>query len=321
MRTPDPYRAIENRSTGAKEVGAIMNYGISTSYFSKNFSFDRLEVFKRAAKCGFEYVQLPITDEYYDYADAEWEGIRNAADEAGVGLFFGMALSAKNDVSSENEQTRQEGIKFVKKVLRGVKRTSATGVGGINYVAWGDLRPPVRKVERRKRSVESIREIGRYAEDLGLIYGLEIANRNEEFLLNTAEEAREFCEDVGCKAVRIVLDTYHMNIEEDDIPSAIRVAGDLLYNVHICENNRKMPIGRNHVIDWIGVGAALRSIGFDGMLTFEPFADPYGDRAIGSKIWRELADDLSEAALDHDASRGLAFIRQIMRGEGACKEF
>lgn len=289
-----------------------MNYGISSSYFCKDFQFDRPTVFRRAKACGFSYVQLPITDAYGDFTDGDWLRIRDEADEAGIGLFYGMALSPGRDVSSEDAQVRRNGMDFVRKVLRGVKLTGAAGVGGINYTVWGGFQPPIHKSERRKHSVHSVRELGKYAEDLGLIYGLEIVNRNENFLLNTAAEARAYCEEVGVNSVRIVLDIYHMNIEEDSIPDAIRTAGDMLLNVHICENNRKMPLGRNAVVDWKGIARAFRDIGFDGYLTFEPFANPYGDRAIGSRIWRELAEDLSDEGLDRDAAAGLAYIQGLM---------
>lgn len=153
-----------------------------------------------------------------------------------------------------------------------------------------------------------MREAIKKAEDLGLFYNVEVVNRFEQFLLNTAEEAVAYLNAVGSRNLKILLDTYHMNIEEDTIRGAIETAGPYLGHLHIGENNRKPP-GYGH-IPWDEVGSALRSIAFQGWVVMEPFLMPGGEIGRDIKVHREL---MPAADLDEEARKACAFTRKFLR--------
>ena len=114
-------------------------------------------------------------------------------------------------------------------------------------------------------------------------------------------------EQVGHPRVRILFDTFHANIEEKSIPEGYRLLGKRLKHVHTCENDRGIP-GTGHV-DWPGVFAALRDVGYDGWLTIESFGFMLGDLSAAAAIWRDIAPTPESIAFD-----GVAFLRRMLAG-------
>ena len=111
-------------------------------------------------------------------------------------------------------------------------------------------------------------------------------NRFENHVLNTAEEGVAFVREVGKPNVKVHLDTFHMNIEEDSFGEAIRTAGPLLGHFHTGENNRRVP-GKGR-LPWHEIGTALREIGYDGAVVMEPFVKMGGGVGSDIKVWRDL---------------------------------
>ncbi len=134
--------------------------------------------------------------------------------------------------------------------------------------------------------VEAVQRIGRRAEALGLLVAIEVLNRYEAHLLNTAQEAVRFVEEVSCDSVGILLDAYHMNIEEADLRSAIFTARDHLVLFHAADSNRQ-AVGRGHT-DFLGLMRTLKGIGYDGSIIVECTAsgpDPF--TPVKGEGWRD----------------------------------
>ena len=132
------------------------------------------------------------------------------------------------------------------------------------------------------------------AEKLEITICLEVLNRFEGYLINTAAQAEALIREVGSSRLKIQLDTFHLNIEADHFGDSIREAGDLLGHFHCVANNRKPP-GQGH-IPWIEVKEALQEIDYQGYLVAEVFVNPAGEVGRGLFIWRDLAEDLDQAA-------------------------
>jgi len=153
-----------------------------------------------------------------------------------------------------------------------------------------------------------MREAIKAAEDSGVIFNMEAVNRFEQFLVNTCDEAIAYVEAVGSPNAKILLDTFHMNIEENFIGEAIQKAADKLGHLHIGENNR-MPPGYGH-IPWTEVGAALRKIDYQGYVVMEPFLMPGGEVGRDIKVFRDMSIGLD---LDDEARKALMFIRGLLK--------
>ena len=160
--------------------------------------------------------------------------------------------------------------------------------------------------------MENVRKVGQIAGECGVDYCLEVLNRFEGYLLNTCAECRRFVEEVDVDAVKIMLDTFHMNIEEDSMVEAILLAGDKLGHFHVGENNRRVP-GKGG-FPWYEIGMALRAIGYDKNVVMEPFVKSGGGVGNDIKIWRDLSGGASDAQLDEDAKNSVAYLRYVFGG-------
>ena len=148
-----------------------------------------------------------------------------------------------------------------------------------------------------------------------MTYCVEAVNRFETALINTAKEALAYVAEIDSKNIGVLLDTYHMNIEEDNIGDAIRMVGaDKLKSFHTGENNRRAP-GRGH-IDWDDVFKALSDIGYKGRIVSEPFIMQGGEVGRDIHVYRDLIEDTSEAAIDAEAKYLLNFEREMLKKYG-----
>jgi D-psicose/D-tagatose/L-ribulose 3-epimerase len=183
-------------------------------------------------------------------------------------------------------------------------------LGGIIYSYWPATMPAgvTDKRPYLDRSVESMQEAIKTAEDRGVFFNMEVVNRFEQYLLNTCEEAVAYVEAVGSPNAMVMLDTFHMNIEEDFVGESLLKAGDKLGHLHIGENNR-MPPGYGH-IPWTEISAALRKIGYDGYVVMEPFLMPGGQVGRDIKVFRDLSVGLD---LDEEAHKALLFMRGVLK--------
>ena len=171
----------------------------------------------------------------------------------------------------------------------------------------GVIRDSLRGREKQRcweHCVRSMKEAIKEAEDCGVIVSVEVLNRFEHFLLNTCDEALRFVDEVGSPNLKILLDTYHMNIEEDSLGQAIIKAGDRLGLLHVAESNRRPP-GNGH-IPWDEVIGALKQIDYQGDTVLEPIIVPGGVIGNVFAVWRDLTGGLS---LDEAARRGLEFYK------------
>jgi sugar phosphate isomerase/epimerase len=145
-------------------------------------------------------------------------------------------------------------------------------------------------------AVESVKAAAAYAEQEGILLAVEPINRYESFLVNNVDQGLRFVSEVGSRAVKLHLDTFHMNIEESDMAEAIRKAGGLLVNLHISDSNR-LPPGYGHT-DFGTIMSALRDINYEGPLTLEPVPpEPNALLAVEMKKHLVLRDRYAEESI------------------------
>ena len=219
------------------------------------------------------------------------------------------ALILLYDVASADENVRRGGVDYLKRIVERVGFMDGRVISGVSYAGWGvtDYVLSAGKGDILERSVDSMRRIIKTAEDYGVVYCVEAVNRFESVLINTAEEAVDYVKKVESKNIGVLLDTYHMNIEENNIGDAIRYAGDYLVNFHTGENNRRAP-GRGH-LDWDEIFRALKDVDYKGRIVSEPFVMMGGEVGKDIKVWRDL-DVPTEESIDKEAAFLLAFEKE-----------
>lgn len=250
--------------------------------------------------------------------DQECGELLRRARDYGMVMTLNGGLDPGNDISSDDEAVRQEGIRYCTQVLRRMPALELKVWSGLNYSAW--LRMPQGDflAERERAcaySVESLKKILPVAEDLGVDYCFEVCNRYEQFLFNTAKESVAFAEATGSPRAKVHLDTYHMNIEEDNMFAAIVYAGVArrLGHLHVGESNRRIPGVGPTQIDWEMMAKALDSVAYDGAVIMEPFVLTSAHNAVRTRTWRDLSRNASLEKLVEDARTGGRFLRSVLR--------
>jgi D-psicose/D-tagatose/L-ribulose 3-epimerase len=252
------------------------------------------------ASLGFDSVEVPIEG----LADLDYPRVRAIADQAGLAITTCGAFGPDRDLISDDPSVRDQAKQYVRHCVDAAVVLGAPAVVGPMYSAVGRT---WRTSDDERRAFEDLlvqtwTELARYAGDRGVVLGIEPLNRFETSVINLAEQVMTLVERVDHPSCGVLLDTFHMNIEERSIGDAIRRVGSRLVQLHACENDRGAA-GSGHV-PWDDVVGACRDIGFAGPLVIESFTDKVVSIARAAAIWRPLAE--SPDAL---AREGLAFLR------------
>jgi D-psicose/D-tagatose/L-ribulose 3-epimerase len=287
-----------------------MKFGIYYSYWEQEWSADCLKYVAKCAKLGFDVIEI-AAHHLNSYSPAHIAEVAKAARDNGITLTSGLGPSATRNLSSPDPEIRKAGRAFFEETLTNLAKLDNHIIGGALHSYWPiDYSKPVDKEGDRARGLEGISSLADFANNLGINLCLEVLNRFENHVINTAAEGVAFVREVGKPNVKVMLDTFHMNIEEDSFSDAIRTAGPLLGHFHTGENNRRVP-GKGR-LPWHEIGAALREINYQGAVVMEPFVKMGGGIGNDIKVFRDLSNNADEAQLDEDARQSLAFSRFVM---------
>jgi D-psicose/D-tagatose/L-ribulose 3-epimerase len=290
-----------------------MRYGIYYAYWERQWGGDYLKYIKKVAGLGFDILEISCAS-IAEMKAAEIQELRAAAGDAGITLTGGYGPAPGENIASADPAVVRNCFDFWKRTFEVLNRLGITLVGGGLYSYWPvDFTKPFNKEEDLKRSIEGMQKLAPIAASYGITLGMESLNRFEGYLINTAEEALAYVKAVGRDNVKVMLDTFHMNIEEDSLTQAIRGAGSYLGHFHIGECNRRPPRKESR-IDWPGIAQALHDIGYTGAVVMEPFVLMGGKVGSEIKIWRDMLDGADEKKLDEDAQKSAAFIRETFKG-------
>jgi D-psicose/D-tagatose/L-ribulose 3-epimerase len=212
-------------------------------------------------------------------------------------------MGPDRDLRGTNRQ-QQTALKYMTALLDQMVALDCPTLIGPVYSSVGraDAVPDRERKQQWRTVVKHLKTLCQYADDRGKKVALEPLNRFETDFINTCDQALEMAEDVNSPALLLHLDTFHMNIEEKNQPAAIRKAGKRLGHFHACGSDRGTP-GGDH-IDWKGIAAALREIGYDKDVVIESFTKDVKVIARAAAIWRQM-----EPTRDEIAVKGLRFLR------------
>lgn len=288
--------------------------GIFMNFWEKNWDADHKKYIVKAAELGFDVLEFqaqPLLNMSDDYL----RELKKLADENGIELTYSLGLDKAYDIASDDEETRQKGIEYLTAIMKKVAVMDGKIISGVSYAGWGV--PAIDDIDKARltaNSVASMKVLMKTAEELGIIYAVEAVNRFEGVVLNTAKEAVDYVNAVDSKNIGILLDTYHMNIEEFSIGDAIRTAGDKLVGFHVGENNRSVP-GRGH-LDWDEIFGALKDVDYKGRIVAEPFVVKGGEVGRDIYVWRDLVGLTDEESLDKEALFMLDFEKKMLEKWG-----
>jgi D-psicose/D-tagatose/L-ribulose 3-epimerase len=283
-----------------------MKFGVNTWVWTAPLTTDELEVLApKIAKMGFNHIEIPIDDP----KTLDFKKCLEIITKAGItSISCCVAMGPDRDLIDPDPKIRQNGIDYVKASIDGLALLGGKNLVGPFYSAVG--RTWQQSAEEREHDmqilIEILKDIAEYAGKKGITLGLEPLNRFETSFITTADQAIELVDRVNHPALKIMLDTFHMNIEENSMGDAIRKVGPRLLQVHSNENNRGTP-GAGHV-PWKEVAQALKDIKFDGVMVIESFTSKVKSIARAAAIWRPLASSQDALAAD-----GVVFLHELMK--------
>ena len=281
-----------------------MKIGVNCWVWSSPITTDELsELAPRVKGMGFEWIEVPL--ESLDDLDHE-AGASIIADN-GLGVSACAAIGPDRDLIHPDAAIRKNGMAYVKGAIEAAHELGATNLIGPIYSAVG--RTWQQTADERAHDLDvlvgNLSELAQVAGDYGVVLCLEPLNRFETSFINTTEQMIEVVDRVNHPNCQIMLDTFHMNIEEKNLGDAIRLAGSRVHHIHACENDRGAPGSGN--VAWADVAQGLADINYDGPVVIESFTAKVQSIARAAAIWRSLAP--TQDALAED---GLQFLRNLL---------
>ena len=281
-----------------------MKFGINTWVWVSPLTTGRLqELAPHIAELGFDWIELPLES----IADIDYDRAAAIIRDSGLDVSCCVAMGPDRDLIHPDKSIRENGMAYVRQCIDAVNTVGGTNLVGPLYAAVG--RTWQQTADERARDLDilvpNLRALAEYASDRGVVMGVEPLNRFETSFINLADQVIEVVDRVDHPSCGIMLDTFHMNIEEKSLGDAIRAAGSRVVHIHSCENDRGAPGSGN--VDWNGVARALKDINYDGPVVIESFTPDVKSIARAAAIWRPLAD-----SSDSLATEGLAFLKGLL---------
>lgn len=251
----------------------MLKYSVSNWIYGKE---DLKTTFKRLKRFNYNGVELTGEPNRYSIKDVRKLCKNYDLDVLSIAGIYPWPTKER-DLSNPASQVRKRAVKYLNRCCNFAKELNAPLVIVVPS-AVGKTQPvnkPKTEAEWKKAlkdewnyAVDSVNKASEYAEGLNIKLAIEPINRYETFLVNTVQQALEFVSQIDSPAVKIHLDTFHMNIEEKSLSQAISNVGDLLYNIHVADSNRE-AVGRGH-IDFRSMIRTLYKIGYKRSLALEP---------------------------------------------------
>ncbi|WAP69137.1 sugar phosphate isomerase/epimerase family protein [Jiella pelagia] len=279
--------------------------GLISMQYARPFTAEHFKHFDAMKRQGFDFVELLVPET----GELDLKQTAAALRDAGLGVVLAARVNLQRNLSSGDAAAHQAGVDYLRYTADCAAELGASIVGGPltgNPLVFAGRAPaPVSEDERlarKERCVEGLKAAGDHAKKAGVTLAVEPLNRFESDVLQTTQQAMELLDAVDHPAIALMLDTFHMHMEEADIAEAIRLGGERLVHFQANENHRGFP--GTGATDWVSVFRALHEVGYRGPVSLEPFRRNDDRFGVPFAQWRPPHED-EDARLSASA----AFIR------------
>jgi D-psicose/D-tagatose/L-ribulose 3-epimerase len=286
--------------------------GIISMFYARPFTAAHLALLPRMRESGMDFVELLVPEP----GELDLALARSALREHGLGVVLAARVNLSRDLASDDPAAVVAGRAYLGHCIDTAVALGASIVGGPLYgaplVFAGRAPTPVVEVDRLRRVeqvISGLRAAGRRAADAGVRLAVEPLNRFETDFLSTVTQGLDLVRQVDSPAVGLLLDTFHMNMEEPSLPQAILEAAGHIVHFQANENHRGF-VGQGH-IDWPEVARALARVGYAGPITLEPFRRDEQRLGVGLAQWRAPTSDE-----DTELAASAAALRATLRFAG-----
>ena len=278
-----------------------MKFGVNTLLWTASFDNGHLDLLPRIKAAGFDGVEIAR----FSFEGFPAAKIRRALEANDLQCTLCSALTGNLSMTRPGSGA----LPFLKGAIHCAAEIGASVLVGPFWTPVGMLSGSRRTPDEWNRAVDAFRALLPVLEQDSVSLAMEPLNRFETYFINTAADARAFCDAVDHPRLGILFDTFHANIEEKSLAAGVRDAGSRLRHVHACENDRGTP-GSGH-IEWKELRSALEDLPYDDWLVIESFGFAIPEIAAAACIWRDLA-----AAPEDIAWQGLRYLRTLFQTSG-----
>lgn len=275
-----------------------MRFGMNLLLWTGELNDEMMPVLESLKAMGYDGAEVPLFN-----LDLDYDAWGRRLNDLGLERTAVTVRTAEDNPVNPDAAVRAKGVEATRKALDCCAAMGATHLVGPYHSALGEFTGQGPTQDEWKWGIESMQRVAEHAGNVNVMLGVECLNRFECYLLNTHADSARFAKQVDHPNCRVMYDTFHANIEEKNIPDAIRACADMLCHVHISENDRSTPGAGN--VRWEDNWNTLKEVGYDGWLMIEAFGLALPELAAATKIWRRMFDSEEQLARD-----GLAFMKQ-----------
>jgi len=265
--------------------------------------YPQLEIIKST---GFDGVEVPL----FGGDDAHYHKLRRKLDQLQLKASTVTVATPEASAISPDPRIRKAAVERLKTIVRHSAILGADIMCGPFHQALGIFSGTGPTEEEFKHAAEVHRAVADEAQREGVVLAIEFLNRFECYFLTTMGAAAAYVRRVDHPHFKAMFDTFHANIEEENLPEAFSKNSAEIAHVHVCNNDRGIP-GRGH-IDFQPIFQAIKSSGYDGWLTIEAFGRALPELVEPTRVWRDFFKNPEEVV-----SEGYEFIRDTWRNVSA----
>jgi D-psicose/D-tagatose/L-ribulose 3-epimerase len=276
-----------------------MRFGAHSFLWTGEFR-GQSDVFAEAAACGYDLVEIAVTDP----ADVDWASVAAAKQAHDLDLILCASQAPGLSLASADAGIRRQAIANITVLMHQSRDLGSDLLTGPILHPVGDFRGAPADPKAKADLIASLSALAEQAERMQMRLALEPLNRFQGYLLTRVADGMDLCGAVGSPRIGLLLDLFHMNIEEPDSLSAIKRAADLCFHIHVSACTRGIP-GSDR-FDWAAFRATLADIGYCGCMSVESFYFREQNARVHAHLWSE--PHLSPFAA---AQASLAFLRPV----------
>lgn len=278
-----------------------VKFAASTWLWTSPFGTESTLLFPKIKQMGFDAVEIAVEDPGL----IDGKEVKKVLDDNGLAAIVCGAFGPNRDLTNEDPQVHENCFRYIDSCFELCNELGGEFLAGPMYSAVGKAR--LIPADQRRREWElAVKNLGKVCESAarhGLSIALEALNRFETDLVNTTGDLLKLVNDIGHPAARIMIDSFHMTIEEKSLSEAIQQVGDKLIHVQVSENHRGIPgTGQTR---WDDLKAGLQAVGYSGFVSIESFTPDVKELAGAVCIWKPFAE-----SQDQFAQQGLEFLKK-----------
>ena len=259
-----------------------MKIGMNLLLWTTHVTEEHYPQLEKIKSTGFDGVEIPI----FGGEDAHYQKLRKKLDELQLKTSTVAVATPEANAISPDPAIRKAASERLKTIVRQSAILGADILCGPFHQALGVFSGTGPTEEEFKLAADVHREAANEAQRQGVCLAIEFLNRFECYFLNTTAAAAIYVRRVAHPNFKAMFDTFHANIEEENLPKAFRENAAEIAHIHVANNDRGVP-GRGH-IDFPAVFRTIKTSGYNGWLTIEAFGRALPELVEPTRVWRDF---------------------------------